>query len=246
MYQKTKPYSYPLSFNHILQFDSDIEDAELYAEFADTLIAAGENDVVSIYFNTSGGSASTMVQLINLMRNCKAHIDGYLVGTASSAGSFLLLNCDNIYVGEYTEMLVHTVSFGSGGDYPSVKAHVDHVGKQAEKLIKDTYKYFLTEEEMQDVLVNNRQLYLDSDEINRRLDVREKLMLKDQPSAQKQAIKEMEDMFSEEETLPDWVLDSKKLTRQNLVDLFKGKLDIEINEEAKTFILIPVDLPEVA
>lgn len=243
MYQKTKPYSYPLSFNHILQFDSDIEDAELYAEFADTLIAAGENDVVSIYFNTSGGSASTMVQLINLMRNCKAHIDGYLVGTASSAGSFLLLNCDNIYVGEYTEMLVHTVSFGSGGDYPSVKAHVDHVGKQAEKLIKDTYKYFLTEVEMQDVLVNNRQLYLDSDEINRRLDVREKLMLKDQDSAQKQAIK---DMFSKEETLPDWVLDSKKLTRQNLVDLFKGKLDIEINEEAKTFILIPVDLPEVA
>lgn len=246
MYQKTKPYSYPLSFNHILQFDSDIEDAELYAEFADTLIAAGENDVVSIYFNTSGGSASTMVQLINLMRNCKAHIDGYLVGTASSAGSFLLLNCDNIYVGEYTEMLVHTVSFGSGGDYPSVKAHVDHVGKQAEKLIKETYKYFLTEEEINDVLVNNRQMFLDSEEINRRLDVREKLMLKDQDSAQKQAIKEMEDMLSGGEMIPDWVFNHKLMTKSKLISLFKGEVDIVINEEAKTFILIPVDLPEVA
>lgn len=231
MYQKTRPYSYPVSFNHVLQFDSDIDDPEYYAEFADTLIAANENDVISIYFNTCGGSARTMVQLINLMRNCKAQIDGYLVGEASSAGSFLLLNCDNIYVGEYTEMLVHTVSFGSGGDYPSVKAHVEHVGKQAEKLIRDTYKYFLTDEEMIDVLENNRQMYLNADEINRRLEIRQKSMEAEHNANLERERQELEDLFNEDDLPPVEVLN--KMTKADLIRYMQGVIDITIHEDGK-------------
>lgn len=239
MYHKTKPYSYPVSFNHVLQFDSDIEEPEYYAEFSDTLISASESDTISIYFNTDGGSAQTMIQLINLMRNCKAQIDGYLVGSASSAGSFLLLHCDNIYIGEYTEMLIHTVSFGSRGDLPSVQAHVNHVGKQAERLLCETYKHFLTEEELHDVLVNNRQLWLDDAEINRRLALRQEAFEKEHKDNVDKQYAEMEQMF-EDELLPEWVLN--KMTKSQLVQFIQGSIDLDFDEESKSVKIIPIDI----
>lgn len=233
--EKTKPYSYPTSFDHVLHFNSDIDEPELYAEFADILISASENDTVSIYFATGGGSASTMVQILNLMKNCKAVLNGYLVSNASSAGSFLLLHCDNIFVGDYVEMLVHTVQFGSGGDYPSVKAHVDHVGRQAERLIRDTYKYFLTPEEIDDVLYNNRQMYLDSDEINRRLVVRNTEFEKLHQSSIEAQQAEFMAMINEGD-YPDWILN--KLTKTQLIKLYKGEIYItDIDEANKKFVI---------
>lgn len=243
---KTEPYSYPIAYNHVLHFNSQIDAPEYYSAFADTLIGAGEEDVVSIYFATGGGRDDTMIKIINLLRNCKAHTRGYLISEASSAGSFILLNCDEIFVGDYVDMLVHAGSYGSGGDYASVKAHTEYAWSKTKKLLEETYKYFLTEEEINDVLVNNRQMFLDSEEINRRLEIRQKLMLKDQESVQKQAIKEMEDMFSGGEQIPDWVFNHKLMTKAKLISLFKGEVDIVIDEESKTFELIPVDLPEVA
>lgn len=227
--EKTKPYAYPTSFNHVLQFNSAIEEPELYAEFCDVLIGAQESDTVSIYFNTGGGSGATMVQLINLMNNCRAHIVGYLVNEASSAGSFLLLNCDEIHVGKYTEMLCHTVQFGSVGSYPEVRAHVDHVGKQTERLIRTTYKYFLTEDEINDVLYNNRQLYLDEDDICDRLDRRQKLLEKERETQQQGALNDMFHDLGEE--LDDKTL--MKLTKKELVSYINGELDVVVDENGK-------------
>lgn len=240
MYQKTKPYSYPVSFNHVLQFDSDIEEPEYYAEFSDTLISASENDTVSIYFNTDGGSSQTMVQLINLLRNCKAQIDGYLVGSASSAGSFLLLHCDNIFIGDYTEMLIHTVSFGTRGDFPSVNAHVNHIGKQAERLLRETYKYFLTDEELNDVLVNNRQIWLDDEEINRRLEIRQQGYMSEQKEAQTKAFN-LEDLY--EETLTREQL--LKLTKPQLAQYVLGEISVDVDDNGKLIITeLDNSLPE--
>ena len=107
-------------------------------------------------------------------------------------------------------------------------------------LYLDVYEGFLSEEEIELVLKNG-DMWLSEKEICSRLDKRVKLF----ESRQKQAIKDMEDIFSED-SIPSWVLRHKSMTKANLIDLFEGKLDIEIDEESKTFVLIPVDLPEVA
>jgi ATP-dependent protease ClpP protease subunit len=227
---KTRPYSFPLAYSHVLMFDSSIDSPDEYAEFSDILIGATENDVVNIYFSTGGGDGGTMVQTLNLMAQCKAHIIGHLISEASSAGSFLLLHCDEIFVGEYTEMLCHTVKYGVYGDHPSVQSQVNHTGSLTEKMIRGTYKYFLTEEEIEDVLKNNRQLFLDSDEICRRLEIRQQMYAQEQIEAQKQASADMEAMFDElDHPVPEAIL--KKLNKSQLIDYIAGKVDIIVNED---------------
>ena len=231
--EKTKPYSYPIAYDHVLHFNSEIDAPEYYAEFADTLIAASENDTVSIYFATGGGRDDTMIVIMNLIRNCKARVIGYLIADASSAGSFILLNCDEIYVGDHVDMLVHAGSYGSVGDYATVKAHTEHNWKKTKKLLEETYKYFLTDEEINDVLVNNRQMFLDSEEINRRLIIRAEGFEKEHQQAITEQQSSLEQVYAEldslSEMLPDEVID--KLSKQQLRDYIKGTIEVKVNED---------------
>lgn len=226
--EKTKPYSYPTAYDHVLHFNSEIDAPEYYAEFADTLIAAGENDTVSIYFATGGGRDDTMIVIMNLIRNCKARVLGYLIADASSAGSFILLNCDEIYVGDHVDMLVHAGSYGSGGDYATVKAHTEHNWKKTKKLLEETYKYFLTDDEINDVLVNNRQMFLDSEEINRRLSIRTQMYEQERLKQMQDKEAEMEAMFDQEFPAPSEDA-LKKLTKQQLIKLLTGEADLDVD-----------------
>lgn len=236
---KTRPYSFPISFGHVLMFNSTIDSPDEYAEFCDTLIGATENDVVNIYFSTGGGDGGTMVQILNLMLQCKAHIIGHLISEASSAGSFLLLHCDEIFVGEYTEMLCHTVKYGVYGDHPSVQSQVNHTGSLTEKMIRGTYKYFLTEEEIDDVLKNNRQIFLDSDEICRRLEIRQQKYAEDELESKKKAEQEFEELF-DDCTVPDWVY--SKLSKPQLIQFAKGESIItDWDDDTKKFTFMSLE-----
>ena len=238
--EKTKPYSYPTAYDHVLHFNSEIDAPEYYAEFADTLIAAGENDTVSIYFATGGGRDDTMIVIMNLIRNCKARVLGYLIADASSAGSFILLNCDEIYVGDHVDMLVHAGSYGSGGDYATVKAHTEHNWKKTKKLLEETYKYFLTDDEINDVLVNNRQMFLDSEEINRRLSVRTQMYEQERAKQMQDKEAEMEAAFNEQFPLPSEEA-LKKLKPTQLRNLILDRAYLDENEK---YVEYPVELAE--
>jgi hypothetical protein len=64
--------------------------------------------------------------------------------------------------------MIHTASFGSSGNTPTVKAHTDFTVKQCEKLLLDAYEGFLTKAEIEKVL-NGIELWFNAEEIKPRL-----------------------------------------------------------------------------
>lgn len=235
---KTAPYSYPNSFTHTLKFNSYIEEPEHYSEFCDILLSAAENDIVEIYFNSGGGNGASMIEIMNIMDQCKAPIHGFLVGSASSAASYLFLHCDVCYVGKHVDMLCHQVSYRVGGSHHEIKASVDHTDKLEWRLVKDTYQHFLSEEEIID-LMNGKQIYLDEFEISERLENRVKAYEAQAQTAEK-SIQDMFDELDEIDVIPQFVYN--KLTKAQLIDLCKGLTFIDdIDEETKSFKIVKVE-----
>lgn len=166
---KTMPYAVPRGQSFNLKFDSIIEGPENYNYFVDVLLNASEEDVVNIYFASGGGSGDTMVMMMNLISECRAEVHGYLLSQAHSAASYLFLTCPYKHVGKYTSMLCHQVSYGYMGSHHEVKSYVDHIDREEQRLVRDTYKGFLSEEET-DQLLNGKQIWLDEDDIVSRLE----------------------------------------------------------------------------
>lgn len=231
---KTAPYSYPNSFTHTLKFNSYIDEPEHYSEFCDIILSAAESDVVEIYFNSGGGNGSSMVEIMNIMDQCKAPIHGFLVGSASSAASYLFLHCDVCYVGKHVDMLCHQVSYRTGGSHHEIKASVDHMDKLEWRLVKDTYKHFLSDDEIND-LMNGKQIYLDEFEIAERLENRVKAAEAEHQSSIEAQQAEFMAMINEGD-YPDWILN--KLTKPQLIQLYKGEIYItDIDEANKKFVI---------
>jgi ATP-dependent Clp protease, protease subunit len=227
--EKTLPYSYPRSMTHILKFDSQIDEPDNYSYFCDVLLAANEEDIVEIYFSTRGGNGESMITLMNLMRNCRAEIHGYLMSSAHSAGSYLFLNCDVCHVGRHVSMLCHVVSYGTGGSHHEVKAMVEHIDKEERDLVNDTYKYFLSDKEIEELL-NGKQIWLYEQEIITRLEKRQEALEAEHKAKQEAEYADMMAEFDEAE-LPEEIL--KKLTKQQLIDYMLNKVDVIVDEGGK-------------
>lgn len=230
--EKTLPYSYPRGMVHVLKFDSTIEEPDNYSYFCDVLLAATEDDIVEIYFATQGGNGDSMITLMNLISTCRAQTHGFLMSSAHSAGSYLFLSCDVLHVGKYASMLCHQVSYGTGGSHHEVKAYVDHMDKEERRLVEETYKYFLSEDEIQSLL-NGKQIWLAEDEICTRLENRQKLQEEEHKQKQQQSL---EEMFGEDyPELPTEVLN--KLTKQNLIQYIQGEIDVVVEDGGKISIV---------
>ena len=73
-------------------------------------------------------------------------------------------------------MLVHFISFGSAGASNHVLKQAEHTKKVSEKLFRDTYYGFLTEEEINKCIEDDYQLWLDSEQIIQRLEQRQVIL----------------------------------------------------------------------
>ena len=226
--EKTLPYSYPRGMIHVLKFDSTIEEPDNYSYFCDVLLSATEDDIVEIYFSTQGGNGDSMITLMNLLRTCRAETHGFLMSSAHSAGSYLLLSCDNIHVGKHVSMLCHQVSYGMAGSHHEVKSYVDHIDKEERRLVQETYKYFLSEDEIESLL-NGKQIWLTEAEIIQRLEKRSELFQSESEKAKQEVIDDMFPDFGEE--LPDEAL--MKLTKKQLIDYMNGRIVVNVEDNGK-------------
>src|SRR3990172_3810555 len=67
-----------------IYLSSIIEEPAKYVDLIHLIKAAGEDDVIYIYFNCPGGDLLTGVQIINAMNTSAAHIIGVLESSAIS------------------------------------------------------------------------------------------------------------------------------------------------------------------
>lgn len=153
---------------HEVFLDSDIEEPGRYRELISILINAAPNDKIHLFINCNGGNLDSAGAIISGILSSQAEVSAFLMGACHSAASLIAMYCHAVHVYDTGYMMIHTASFGSSGNTPTVKAHTDFTVKQCEKLMVDAYEGFLSKDEIDKVL-NGIELWFNADQIKPRL-----------------------------------------------------------------------------
>lgn len=146
----------------------EIESSEEYVEWFDTIRHAGENDVIKIYINSPGGDVFTSVQFMRVLQESAATVVVSVEGLCASAATMIMLCADTIEISEHSTFMIHNYSGGTFGKGGEMLDQLQHERKWSEKLLRQVYKDFLTEDEIQSVL-NNKDIWMDGEEVAERM-----------------------------------------------------------------------------
>lgn len=187
---------------HEVFIDDYIEEPHKYRQLISLLINAPASDKIHIYVNSNGGNLDSACAIINAMMVSQAEVTAFLMGACHSAASMLTMYCHNVHVFDSAYMMIHTASFASSGNTPTIKAHTDFTISQVSKLLDDCYDGFLDDKEMTQVK-NGIEIWLDADAIRKRLKKRFKSL---EDKQKKNAIKPKDEVV---EVTPDGVKEAE-------------------------------------
>jgi len=172
--------------------DEGFREPKYYRRVADRIAGLGSNDEVKFIINSPGGRLDGLVTLLDALQQTDANSVAIISGEAHSAASILALNCNQVYVSDYSTMLVHNVSFGAVGKGSDVRDQVKHTLDFSERIFRQTYTGFLSEDEIDQVL-NGKEIWLVGEEIAERLENKIKYL---------ESLEDEEEV-KEESTLPE-------------------------------------------
>ena len=169
--------------------DEDIKEPSYYRNLIEVLNNATEQDLVVLNINSGGGMLDSAISIIDALRNTRANTLAWISGSAYSAAWLIALSCQNVEVGEFATLMCHNSQYGLGGYTTDIKDRAVFEHKMISKIMHSVYRFFLSPEEIESVLMN-KTIWLDADEITERLSyMQEKL--------QEEFEEEMEKMQSE-------------------------------------------------
>lgn len=175
-----------------VHIDEEIKEPSYYRQVVQGIENLSDGDQLTFNIASPGGRLDGLEVVLSAIKNTDAIVIANIAGSCHSAASILALNCDMIYVSPHASMLVHFVSFGSVGASNHVLKQAEHTKKVSEKLFRDTYQYFLTEEEIERCIEDDFQLWLDADQITERLEVRQECQKEYQEALQRQLQEELD------------------------------------------------------
>lgn len=152
---------------YTIYIDTDLELPDNYREVFDILSNAKKEDEIEIVFNTCGGYVNTMTQFFHYMMNCKARIKGIL-HSAYSAGTVLVLCCDEIETTYFSSMMFHNMSYGTYGKISDIEGQAAFNSKQDKHIAETVFTGFLTKTELQQIH-KGVEFWFDRTEIDKRL-----------------------------------------------------------------------------
>jgi ATP-dependent protease ClpP protease subunit len=163
-----------------VSIDEEIKEASYYRQVAQDIRDTSEGDIIEFDICSPGGRLDGLQVLLSAIYSTPAETIAKINGDCSSAASMLALHCDGVVVSPFATMLVHNVSYATGySKNADIKNMVEHISEYSEKLFRDTYEYFLTEEEIVKCL-DGLQLYLNADQISERLRIKFQKMKQEQ------------------------------------------------------------------
>lgn len=157
--------------------DENIREAKYYRTVLQGIDALGEGDLILLNINSYGGQLDGAIAIINAIENTEADVHASIEGVAASAASLIALAAPSISVSPYATMMVHAATFGAFGKQSDVISHASFVDKQVRNLMGSVYKDFLTDKELEEVIMG-KELWFDAEEIVRRLELRSELQQK--------------------------------------------------------------------
>lgn len=182
MYEEENKYptifATPRGSQYSINVSQVFGNAHTFDEVIHVLMTATPEDVIVFHINSDGGQLFSLVALKNAIASSQAQIHMNLMGMAASAGSALFLTdgVSSYSIGENTCMMIHNMISGTGYDNTvTIKTRADYNMKMNERFVRETYKDFLSESEINDVIFNAREIYLEDFEIRERLQKREEM-----------------------------------------------------------------------
>lgn len=145
-----------------------VDDPAQYTDMIHRIRTAQPQDIITLHLNTPGGRLDTGIQIINAIKDSEAHIIAILDAKAYSLGTLLFLAADEFVIHDNTQFMIHNYSGGTAGKGNEQVAELNATVSWFKKLAKKYYVPFLTEAELEGVL-NGKDMWMDSDEVRKRL-----------------------------------------------------------------------------
>jgi ATP-dependent protease ClpP protease subunit len=158
---------------HEFYLSGEIESSEEYIQWFDTIRHAGENDVVKIYINSSGGDVFTAIQFMRVLQETAASIVVSIEGICASAATMIMLCGDSFEISDHSVFMFHTYSGGMIGKGHEIHSQAQYEREWSINLIKKVYDGFLSEHEMHRV-IDGADLWMNGEEVVKRLEARQK------------------------------------------------------------------------
>lgn len=146
----------------------DIEEPQYYTELFHALRTASETDLIYLHLNSPGGDFNTGLQIINNILASSARVVTILEARAYSMAALIFLCGDELVVHNNCQLMFHIYSGSFAGKGNEQQAEVSAVSSWFEKVMTRICTPFLTDGEIGKILKGS-DLWMDSDEIQRRL-----------------------------------------------------------------------------
>lgn len=157
------PKIYTINFFHPFDYESI-----KYKSYFEVFEKAKENDEIIIYFNSPGGSITTLNLFLNAINMSKCKNITARVNYAASAAAILTLACNNIIFNSNSTLMLHTYSSVKYGKSQEIKSDFEHNDKLCKKLIDKYCKKIMSEKEIEE-MHNGKDFYFDENEAISRL-----------------------------------------------------------------------------
>ena len=123
----------------IILLNGEIDDSLSNTIVAELLyLDSINNDDISIYINSPGGSITAGMAIYDTMNFIKSDVSTICIGMAASMGAFLL-SCgtkDKRYILPNSEVMIHQPLGGTTGQATEIKIHAERILKLKDKLNK--------------------------------------------------------------------------------------------------------------
>lgn len=154
---------------HSIYISGDIQSPENYTDAFELIRACGENDVIKIHINSHGGDLFTAVQFMRVLKEAECSIICSVEGACMSAATLIFLAADQFEISDHSAFMFHNYSTRMAGKGGELYDSITFDRKWSEGMLKTEYEGLLTEEEIDSVL-NNKDIWLNADEMGDRLE----------------------------------------------------------------------------
>lgn len=158
----------PVAQLHEFYLTGEITSADDYVEWFDAIRHANETDIVKIYINSYGGDLFTAIQFMRVLADTEATVIASVEGACMSAATMIFMCADNFEVTPHSIFMFHNYSGGTIGKGGEMIDQLQHERKWSERLLKEIYQDFMSEEEVE-AMLSNKDLWMDGEEVVKRI-----------------------------------------------------------------------------
>jgi len=174
----------PVASVHDYYLSGHVESSDKYIDWFDNIRNCGENDIIRIHINSYGGDLFTAIQMMRVLSETAATVVISVEGACMSAATMIFMCADMYEISPHSMFMFHNYSGGAFGKGGEMFEQLRHERTWSEKLLREVYQDFLTEKEIVSML-DNKDLWMDGDEVVKRLEKKAKKVSRNRKKAEK-------------------------------------------------------------